>query len=137
MDKYLLKILSLSKSFSQPDKSKLTILDKLSLNVKENTIVAITGASGSGKSTLLHLIGGLDTPDSGEITYNSEQIIKFNTRRMSQYRNKEIGFVYQFHYLLPELTMSKPSYDSFNSRTTGDLMVKVIICEKESFPVFK
>jgi len=103
MNENLLEISNITKSFKQPDKSKLTILNKLNLEIKKGTITAITGASGSGKSTLLHLIGGLDTSDSGYIDYNGKKLNNFSKKEMSNYRNQEIGFVYQFHYLLPEL----------------------------------
>ncbi len=103
MNNYLIEISQLSKGFTQPDETKLMILNNLDLKIEKGTITAITGASGSGKSTLLHLIGGLDSPDSGSIIYDGNSIGDFSKQFMSKYRNKEIGFVYQFHYLLPEL----------------------------------
>ena len=78
--------------------------DKVSLSVKESEFVAIVGPSGSGKSTLLHLIGGLDTPDSGEVIVNGIDIGKLNDHRLAEYRNKNIGFVFQTFNLQPVLT---------------------------------
>ncbi len=101
----LLKISYLQKGFIQPDKSKLMILNGLNLDVESGTVVAITGASGSGKSTLLHLVGGMDSPDSGEVRFDGQRIDRFNVKKMAEYRNSKIGFVYQFHYLLPELSI--------------------------------
>jgi len=95
----------ITKKFSQPDKTELVVLDGLSLEVRKGTIIAITGSSGSGKSTLLHLLGGLDTPDEGDILVNNDSILSYNSKQKSRYRNQEIGFVYQFHYLMPELTV--------------------------------
>ncbi len=104
-DKFLLTVNNLSKSFLQPNGMKLNILDNLNLNVSEGTVIAITGVSGSGKSTLLHLIGGLDTPDLGTVNYKDKVVSLLKTDTMARYRNEEIGFLYQFHYLLPELSV--------------------------------
>jgi len=95
----------ITKSFAQPDNSILMVLQHLSLEVNKGTIVAITGASGSGKSTLLHLVGNLDSPDQGEVLFNGENIFEFNEQRKSAYRNQQVGFLYQFHYLMPELNV--------------------------------
>lgn len=103
--KPLLKIKNLSKSFLQPGGRKQEVLSHLNFTVDPGTILAVTGVSGSGKSTLLHLIGSFDKPDSGEILFNGENIHGFSNRRLTEYRNREIGFLYQFHYLMPELTI--------------------------------
>ncbi len=95
----------ITKSFAQPDNSTLMVLQHLFLEVNKGTIVAITGASGSGKSTLLHLVGNLDTPDQGEVLFNGENIFEFSEQRKSAYRNQQVGFLYQFHYLMPELNV--------------------------------
>jgi lipoprotein-releasing system ATP-binding protein len=95
----------LEKSFIQPDKNKLVILQNLCLRVEQGSLVAVTGASGSGKSTLLHLLGSLDRPDRGSMTFAGENIAAFNRKRLAAYRNRDIGFVFQFHYLMPELTV--------------------------------
>jgi lipoprotein-releasing system ATP-binding protein len=67
-------------------------------------MLAILGASGSGKSTLLHIIGTLDSADSGEVTFESVSLGQLNTKQQAKFRNKELGFVYQFHHLLPEFS---------------------------------
>jgi lipoprotein-releasing system ATP-binding protein len=93
------------KSFVQPDRERLVILRGLSLAVERGGTVSITGASGSGKSTLLHLLGSLDEPDQGRIRFDGEELARFSRRRLAAYRNRDIGFVFQFHYLMPELTV--------------------------------
>ncbi len=101
----VLKVKEITKSFRLPDRSSLTVLQDLVLDVEKSTVLAITGVSGSGKSTLLHLIGGLDTPDKGDILFRGNSILTFNNQTMAEYRNQKIGFVYQFHYLMPELNV--------------------------------
>jgi lipoprotein-releasing system ATP-binding protein len=105
MNSIILEIKNISKSFLQPDKTRLKVLQGLSLEVVSGTIVAVTGASGSGKSTLLHLMGALDTPDDGEILLEGKNIASFNRKEQTIYRNRRIGFVFQFHYLMPELNV--------------------------------
>lgn len=83
---------------------KLPILRGVNLSVEKGEIVSIVGASGAGKSTLLHIIGTLDKPDSGKIVIDQIDVRKLNERKMSLFRNKHIGFVFQFHHLLPEFT---------------------------------
>lgn len=105
MNSIILEIKNITKSFLQPDKTRLVVLKGLSLEVASGTIVAVTGASGSGKSTLLHLMGALDTPDDGEILVEGKSIASFNRKEQTIYRNQRIGFVFQFHYLMPELNV--------------------------------
>ena len=105
MKKLLLSVENLNKSFIQPDKKRLPVLSGLSFKLERGNILAVTGVSGSGKSTLLHLIGSFDHPDSGDIIFENENINDFSKDKLSRYRNKEIGFLYQFHYLMPELTI--------------------------------
>ena len=105
MNSIILEIKNISKSFLQPDKTRLKVLQGLSLEVVSGTLVAVTGASGSGKSTLLHLMGALDTPDDGEILLEGKNIASFNRKEQTIYRNRRIGFVFQFHYLMPELNV--------------------------------
>lgn len=82
----------------------LTILNNLELGVKAGEMLAISGASGSGKSTLLNLIGGLDGADSGSVSVCGTRIEELNENQRARLRNKYLGFVYQFHHLLPEFT---------------------------------
>jgi lipoprotein-releasing system ATP-binding protein len=101
----VLEALEIEKSFIQPDKNRLVILQNLMLQVEQGSLVAVTGASGSGKSTLLHLLGSLDFPDRGQVRFDGQDIGAFGRKRLSTYRNRDIGFVFQFHYLMPELTV--------------------------------
>jgi lipoprotein-releasing system ATP-binding protein len=103
----ILEALDIEKSFTQPDKKKLVILQSLNLRMEQGSVVAITGASGSGKSTLLHLLGSLDSPDHGQVCFAGQDIGSFSRKRLAVYRNRDIGFVFQFHYLMPELTVSE------------------------------
>lgn len=82
----------------------LTVLKGISLVVEKGEIVSIVGASGAGKSTLLHIIGTLDKADSGSIEMNGIKVQELSERKISDFRNRNIGFVFQFHHLLPEFT---------------------------------
>ena len=84
--------------------SALTILDGLDLTVEVGEKVAVTGASGCGKTTLLHLIGGMDQPNSGRICFQEQDLAGMGLQDLARYRNEEIGFVFQFHHLLPEFS---------------------------------
>ncbi len=101
----IIKIKDVGKSFIQPDGTKLQVLSGINFSIERGKIFSITGVSGSGKSTLLHLMGSFEKPDSGNIFFSGEDINKFNKKRLTEYRNSEIGFIYQFHYLMPELTI--------------------------------
>lgn len=82
----------------------LPILKGVDLEVKKGEIITIVGASGAGKSTLLHIIGTLDRPDHGNIFINSVDVNTLSTKKLSAFRNEQIGFIFQFHHLLPEFT---------------------------------
>lgn len=82
----------------------LTVLDDISISIERGSVVSVIGASGSGKSTLLHVLGGLDRPDSGDVLWNSSQIYTLDDEDLADFRNKQLGFVFQFHHLLPEFT---------------------------------
>ena len=82
----------------------LTILKDLDLQVSEGQKIAISGASGCGKTTLLHLIGGMDQPDSGRILFGERDLSQIEPAALALYRNREVGFVFQFHHLLPEFS---------------------------------
>jgi len=84
--------------------SNLTVVNGVSLHVTKGEIVSIVGPSGAGKSTLLHLLGALDKPDSGNVTIDGVDIFKLPGKKQAQFRNKHIGFVFQFHHLLPEFS---------------------------------
>ncbi len=93
----------LSKSYPVADR-RLTVLKDLSLSVEKGEMVAIMGASGVGKSTLLHLLGGLDRPDSGTIRVGDHSVTGMPDRDLVEFRNRQVGFVFQFHHLLPEFS---------------------------------
>ena len=82
----------------------LKVLNDVSLSVNQAEVVSIVGASGAGKTTLLHLLGTLDKPDSGDIIIGAKSISDMTDKQLSAFRNKNIGFVFQFHHLLPEFT---------------------------------
>ncbi len=95
----MIKVTQLTKSYQS-----LPVLKGVDLEIKQGEIVAITGASGAGKSTLLHLIGTLDIADSGAINFLGKEVFKMKKKELAKFRNKNIGFVFQFHHLLPEFT---------------------------------
>lgn len=83
---------------------QLQVLKNVNLTVQKGEIVAIVGASGAGKSTLLHILGTLDTPDQGKVYINNKDVFAQSSRALASFRNQSIGFVFQFHNLLPEFT---------------------------------
>lgn len=82
----------------------LAVLKDVNLKVSDGEIAAIVGPSGAGKTTLLQITGTLDAPDSGEVLYDGEEITRLSDRKLSEFRNRNIGFIFQFHQLLPEFT---------------------------------
>ena len=90
---------NLLKSYGQ-----LNIIKGVDLVIHPSEMVAIVGPSGAGKSTLLHLLSGLDKPDSGSIMFHNKELTKLNSNQLNEFRNKKIGFIFQFHHLLPEFT---------------------------------
>lgn len=82
----------------------LTVLSDVNLSIGENEIITIVGPSGAGKTTLLQIAGSLDRPDSGEVIYDGCDLASLKDKRLSEFRNRNIGFVFQFHQLLPEFT---------------------------------
>jgi lipoprotein-releasing system ATP-binding protein len=93
----MIKATGITKSYGE-----LKVLKGIDIEVKSGEIVAIVGASGAGKSTLLHILGTLDYPDSGEAWLGETNLLKIKGNKLAQFRNKHIGFVFQFHNLLPE-----------------------------------
>jgi len=98
----LVKIREVEKSFG-----KFNVLKGINLELEKNEQYVIQGASGSGKSTLLYLIGGLDGPSKGEIIVNNNELSSFKDEELANYRNKFVGFVFQFHFLLPSMNCLK------------------------------
>ena len=82
----------------------LNVLRGVNLEIQKGEIVAIMGKSGAGKSTLLHIIGTLDRADTGQVVINGEDISRMNNKRLAEFRNQNIGFIFQFHHLLPEFS---------------------------------
>ena len=96
---------SVSKSYpSKEDGDPVQVLDKVNFEIRAGESVAVTGPSGSGKSTLLHVLGGLDRPDQGQITFAGQDLRGMNSESLAKWRNRHLGFVFQFHYLLPEFS---------------------------------
>jgi len=104
MNEVILKAENIYKSFKTVKKVRLDILKGISLKIEQEKITVIVGASGAGKSTLLHLLGALDRPDSGEVFYEGKNIFNLSDERLAKFRNRNIGFIFQFHHLLPEFT---------------------------------
>jgi len=86
---------------------ELAVLKGINLDVKSGEVISIVGASGAGKSTLLHIIGSLDHPDQGELIINGQNVFQLQNKKLAAFRNKEIGFVFQFHNLLPEFSLKE------------------------------
>ena len=103
MSNKVVEVQNISKSFGKDDDS-LVVLDNFSMNLNKGESLGLVGASGSGKSTLLHILSGLEKPNSGSVFINGKNITALNSDEISVFRSREIGFVYQFHHLLPDLT---------------------------------
>ena len=103
MNDDLISCIDLNKAYNQAD-DYLAVLSNLSFSVKEGERIGLTGVSGCGKSTLLHILAGLDLPDSGEVNFKGKNIVLLDRDDRATFRNKNIGFVYQFHHLLPEFS---------------------------------
>ncbi len=103
MSDFLLSARNLKKSYALGRRT-LEVLRGVSVDVARGDFLALRGSSGAGKSTLLHLIGGLDTPNAGEIFFNGQELTKFSERKLTAFRNRSVGFVFQAYHLLPELT---------------------------------
>jgi len=104
MEKLLLDIKDVKKSYKISKVETLEVLKGINLQINREEIVAIVGQSGAGKSTLLHLIGTLDNPDSGKIFFDGTDVYSMKEKELSKFRNSKIGFIFQFHHLLPEFT---------------------------------
>ena len=103
--KTLIKVNNVSKEYKMGNQT-VKAADKLNFTIDQGELVVILGPSGSGKSTLLNLLGGLDKPTSGEIIIDDENISALSDKELTHYRAKEIGFIFQFYNLIPNLTAS-------------------------------
>jgi len=95
----MLSAINISKKYTN-----LTVVKNVSLEVSKEEVVAIIGPSGAGKSTLLHLLGALDKPDTGSVSINQTKLFELSAKKQARFRNENIGFVFQFHHLLPEFS---------------------------------
>jgi lipoprotein-releasing system ATP-binding protein len=102
MNEIILEAENICKSFYKQNETRLDILKGVSLKVESKKISVIVGASGAGKSTLLHILSGLDTADEGNVKIKGTNIFSLSDNKLSKFRNLHIGFVFQFHHLLPE-----------------------------------
>lgn len=109
----------------------LQVLKGISLVVPDQKIYSVVGASGAGKTTLLQILGTLSTPDHGWVEINGQRISRLSGRQLSKFRNREIGFVFQFHHLLPEFTalenVCMPAYIANTSRTQAEKRGKELL----------
>ncbi len=103
-DTPLLSVHALKKSYPSGGGRSLQVLRGVDFEARSGEVVAITGESGTGKSTLLHLLGALDRPDSGSVYCRGKEVFSASDEELAAFRNREIGFVFQFHHLLPEFT---------------------------------
>jgi lipoprotein-releasing system ATP-binding protein len=119
----LIETNDLRKSFTT-EAGALQVLKGINLTIKNGEMVGIVGASGVGKSTLLHILGALDKPTSGRVLYNGSDIFLLDRNSLSSFRNKTIGFVFQFHHLMPEFTalenIMMPGLIGMESRNQGN-----------------
>jgi lipoprotein-releasing system ATP-binding protein len=115
----MIEVKGIHKSFG-----KLEVLKGINLSVKRGEIVAIVGASGAGKSTLLHIIGTIDKADSGTVVIDNTEVLKLKDKQLATFRNRKIGFVFQFHHLLPEFDALEnvciPAFISGQSRKSAE-----------------
>ncbi len=102
-DRVIIHVQNLEKTY-RTARGPLTLFKALDLEVEAGELVAIVGQSGAGKSTLLHILGALDAPSAGTVYCASTNVASLNPRQAAAFRNREIGYVWQFHYLLPEFT---------------------------------
>ena len=103
MSELIFKCSNISKSFDQGNKT-VEVLKNIDFTLEQSTSISIVGPSGSGKTTFLNVLSGLDSPSAGKVFYKEKDINNLNDKERASIRNKEIGFVYQFHHLLPEFT---------------------------------
>ena len=100
---HILKAVNVSKRY-QSSKSAITVLQDLSMTLSCGETLAVVGASGIGKSTLLHILGTLDRPDQGEILFKGNNVLEYDDQHLANFRNRTMGFIFQFHHLLPEFS---------------------------------
>ncbi len=122
----MLKAQSIHKSYGN-----LHVLKGVDLEIAKGEIVSIVGKSGAGKSTLLHILGTLDRPDTGTLMINDTDVFKLGQKQLANFRNKNIGFIFQFHHLLPEFTALEnvciPAYIDGKNETAAESRAKELL----------
>jgi len=122
----LLEAQNLTKSYGQ-----LCVLNDVSLNVETGQVISIVGPSGAGKSTLLHILGTLDKPDKGTVKLEGVSVFGQSDKQLPKYRNQNIGFIFQFHHLLPEFTALEnvciPAFIAGQSTATAEKRAKELL----------
>lgn len=123
----LYRLVAVNKEFEGPSET-VKVLRKVNLEISAGESLAVLGSSGSGKTTLLHILGTLDTPSSGQILLNGVDLTSLGGRKKAELRNREIGFVFQFHHLLPEFStlenVAMPAFIAGRGRTEGIRLAK-------------
>ncbi|HDT12232.1 MAG TPA: ABC transporter ATP-binding protein [Candidatus Marinimicrobia bacterium] len=104
MNEQILKALNITKTY-QSGENRLVILKDINFTLNKGDLVSLMGASGSGKSTFLNILGTMDSPDSGQVIIHGVDTVKLKENQLAEFRQKHIGFVFQFHYLLPEFSV--------------------------------
>ena len=139
MSDLLLELNSLEKAYHRGRPNQINVLNGANLDVKRGEIIALVAPSGAGKSTLLHIAGLLDTPDAGKVKFQGEILNSMSDRKRTAIRRREIGFIYQFHHLLPEFSALEnvmlPQLANGQSRSlaksrAAELLSKVGIAER-------
>lgn len=122
----MIRVAGISKSYGD-----LKVLKNIDIEINSKEVVSIVGASGAGKTTLLHIIGTLDRPDNGDVYFNQINVGKLNSKELASFRNKNIGFVFQFHQLLPEFTALEnvciPAYIAGKSKSESETRAKELL----------
>jgi lipoprotein-releasing system ATP-binding protein len=128
----LLKLENISKGYANPLSGKFQpVLNNISFEAEKGESIAIIGPSGSGKTTLLNIIGSLDHPDSGSVYFKNRDITAFSIKEIEKFRNKDVGFIFQMHYLLPQCTLFEnvmlpalPDKNDTNARERAEKLIK-------------
>ena len=126
-----IQLRDLSKSFNSSG-TLIEILKEIDFDISQGETLAIVGASGIGKSTLLHILGTLDRPDSGKVLYKGEDVFSFSSAELARFRNQSIGFMFQFHHLLPEFSalenaMMPALISGFNKKNAGTAAESILV----------
>jgi lipoprotein-releasing system ATP-binding protein len=141
----LVSVRNLCKSFSNGGVS-IDVINELDFDLFSGETVAIVGASGIGKSTLLHIIGTLDRPDSGKLLFKGEDVFLYNDFKLARFRNESVGFVFQFHHLLPEFSalenvmmpvLIQGTRKSLAARAAEEVLVRVGLKDRLHYRVGK